>query len=430
MPGLDDLLAASRKAYLATHPGSARHARMASAVLPGGNTRSVLDFRPFPFRVKGVDGPFLVDVDDNTYLDLLGNYSAGLLGHRPALVADAVRGVLDRGWSLGAITLAEAELARLVVERYESIEQVRFTNSGTEANLMAIATAKHTTRRGVVVAFRGGYHGGVLYHGEGGTDLLVPHDWEVLEYNDPSAVRSLFAKSGEQIACVIVEPMLAASGCIPGSPAFLEEVRRATADHGSILIFDEVMTSRLSPGGAQALLGIRPDMTTLGKYLGGGLPFGAFGGRADLMAAYDAGSGGTLTHGGTFNNDELSLAAGVAALTSLHDDSGLKSLNERGDRLRTALNTTFADAGLPMSATGLGSLLTIHATVGPVEAISDLESSDDRLKELLFLDLLSAGFYIARRGFIALSLDITDEHVDEFLGEVSDWATRVVGEIG
>ena len=430
MSRLDELLAASKADYESAHPESRRQAGAASDVLPGGNTRSVLDFDPYPFRVVGVDGAHLVDVDGNRYLDFLGNYSAGLFGHRPDAVADAVRAILDTGWALGAITLAEAELARLLADRFPSIDQIRFTNSGTEANLMAIATAKHATGRQVVVAFRAGYHGGVLYHGEGGNDLLVPHQWEVLDYNDPTAVKSLFAASGDEIACVIVEPMLAASGCIPGSAPFLEEIRRSTGDHGSVLIFDEVMTSRLSPGGAQSLLGITPDLTTLGKYLAGGLPFGAFGGRRDLMAAFDARSGGKLTHGGTFNNDELSLAAGVAAVTSLQDDSGLKALNDRGDRLRSGLNKVFDGAGLAMCATGLGSLMTIHGTRGPVERISDLDGSDDRLKELLFFDLLAAGFYIARRGFIALSFDITDEHVEDLLRQVSVWAAAVSSRIG
>lgn len=425
MPGLDEILAAKRAAYVTAHPESERLANAASDVLPGGNTRSVLDFLPYPFRVIDVDGPFLIDVDGHHYLDLLGNYSAGLFGHRPGRVADAVKEVLDRGWSLGAITPSEADLARLLTERYHSIDQIRFTNSGTEANLMAIAAAKHATGRPLLVAFRGGYHGGVLYHGEGGNSLLVPHEWEVVEYNNPSAVASLFARSGDRIACVIVEPMLAASGCIPGSGEFLEEVRRSTTAHGSILIFDEVMTSRLSPGGAQGLLGIRPDMTTLGKYLAGGLPFGAFGGSRELMSAFDPLSDGTLTHGGTFNNDELSIAAGVAALTSLLDEAGLETLNERGDRLRSGLNQAFSAAGLPMCATGLGSLLTIHGVAGPVERISDLDAADDRFKELLFFDLLAVGYYMARRGFIALSLEVSDEHIDHLLDEVARWSLAV-----
>lgn len=430
MPGLDELLNSTRDDYRSARPVSGRHADAAASVLPGGNTRSVLDFRPHPFRVAGVDGPYLIDVDGHRYLDLLGNYSAGLLGHRPPAVADAVRAVLDQGWSLGAITSAEAELARLLADRFDSIDQVRFTNSGTEANLMAIATAKHVTGRQMVLAFHAGYHGGVLYHGEGGTALLVPHQWEIAEYNDTAGLQTIFDSLGEQIACVIVEPMLAASGCIPGSRSFLEELRRLTAEHGSILIFDEVMTSRLSRGGAQALLGITPDMTTLGKYLAGGLPFGAFGGSRELMAVFDPNSGGTLAHGGTFNNDEMSLAAGIAAVGTLLDESTLESLNERGDRLRSGLVEAFADAGVPMCATGLGSLLTVHGTAGPVERVSDLDGSDDRLKELLFFDLLAAGYYMARRGFMALSLDITDEHVDGLLDEVSGWAIGLAGRIG
>jgi glutamate-1-semialdehyde 2,1-aminomutase len=372
--------------------------------------------------VESVDGPYLVDVDGHRYLDLLGNFSAGLLGHNPIAVRQAVSSALEGGWTSGAMRTAEIDYASLVCQRFPSIDTVRFTNSGTEANLMAIATAKHFTGRESVMAFREAYHGGVLFFGEKGRPLLAPHPWVVADYNDLDQVREAFSTQAGEIACVIVEPMLAASGCIPGSPEFLEGLREITEKAGSLLIFDEVMTSRLSPSGAQGALGISPDLTTLGKYIAGGLSVGAFGGRRDVMSVFDPGHSAPLTHGGTFNNNELSVAAGVAVLRDVLTDELIDSVNDRGDHLRVELNVVFQRTGVEMIATGWGSLLNLHATKGPVDSPRDLASANAQLEELLFFDLLEKGYYLARRGFIALSIDITDEHVNVLVDEVGEWA--------
>jgi glutamate-1-semialdehyde 2,1-aminomutase len=187
---------------------------------------------------------------------------------------------------------------------------------------------------------------------------------------------------------------------------------------GALLIFDEVMTSRLSTGGAQQLYGVLPDLTTLGKYLGGGLSFGAFGGRRDLMARFDPAQPGSIGHAGTFNNNVLSMAAGVAGLTQVLTSDALAEVNARGDRFRDGLNDVFARVGSPFGATGIGSLLTVHATPGAVRSPLDLAGADDRAKELLFFELLERGVYLARRGFIALSLEVTDADVDGVLDTV------------
>jgi glutamate-1-semialdehyde 2,1-aminomutase len=422
VPTLDSALGEARQRYVEANPNSRHLARLASEVMPGGNTRSVLHFDPFPFRVESVDGPYLVDVDGHRYLDLLGNFSAGLLGHNPIAVRQAVSSALEGGWTSGAMRTAEIDYASLVCQRFPSIDTVRFTNSGTEANLMAIATAKHFTGRESVMAFREAYHGGVLFFGEKGRPLLAPHPWVVADYNDLDQVREAFSTQAGEIACVIVEPMLAASGCIPGSPEFLEGLREITEKAGSLLIFDEVMTSRLSPSGAQGALGISPDLTTLGKYIAGGLSVGAFGGRRDVMSVFDPGHSAPLTHGGTFNNNELSVAAGVAVLRDVLTDELIDSVNDRGDHLRVELNVVFQRTGVEMIATGWGSLLNLHATKGPVDSPRDLASANAQLEELLFFDLLEKGYYLARRGFIALSIDITDEHVNVLVDEVGEWA--------
>ena len=424
---LDDALHAARTRYVDVHPRSAVLAERARAVLPGGNTRSVLHIDPFAFRVAKADGAYLHDVDGHVYLDLLGDYSAGLLGHRPQVVLDAVEATLARGWSMGAMAEPEIAFAEAVVSRFGSLEQVRFTNSGTEANLMAVMTARHVTARSRVVVFDGGYHGGLLYFGPAGAPLRAPFDYAVLQYNDIAAVEKEFATHGERIACVLVEPMLGASGCIPGDPAFLATLRRCTHETGSLLIFDEVMTSRLSVGGAQQLLGITPDMTVLGKYLAGGLSFGAFGGRRDVMAHFDPAAGGELAHAGTFNNNVASMAAGVATLTRVLTPEVLTATNERGDRLRTTLDEMFRHHGLPMCVTGAGSLLNVHGTAGPLRSGRDLAGADDRWRELLYFAALDSGYHLARRGFIALSIEVTDEDVDRFVEVVDRWCAHPAG---
>jgi glutamate-1-semialdehyde 2,1-aminomutase len=409
-------LVAAHSSYADRRPRSAALATAAARVMPGGNTRTVLHFEPFPFRVARAEGSVLVDVDGLRYVDLLGNYTAGLLGHAVPAVRDAIVAQLDRGWSFGATHELEVELAELICARFESIEQVRFTNSGTEANLMAIGTALHVTGRRKVLVFAEGYHGGVLTFAHGIGPLNVPHDFVVVPYNDLAAVDAAFELNLGEIACLLVEPVQGSGGCIPAEPEFLAGLRRLCTEHGSVLIFDEVMTSRLDPGGAQARFGVVPDMTTLGKYLAGGMTFGAFGGRRRLMAAFDPAAGGALSQAGTFNNNVVSMAAGVAALRDVLTPEALTGLNDRGDVLRERLAVTFAGAGVPLTVTGVGSMMNVGAV-----------AAGEPWVELFFHAMLAAGFYLARRGMIALSLDVTEDQLDAFAVAVERWVTEPLG---
>lgn len=417
----DAAVAAAFDRYAAKRPVSAAQAEEASRYLPAGSTRSVLDFRPFPFRVAKASGSSLIDVDGHTYTDLLGDYSAGLLGHDPDPIHRTVSGALEQGWSLGAVADTEHELARLVCERFPSIEQVRFTNSGTEANLMAISTARHHTGRDRVMVFDGSYHGGLLYFGATASPALqAPYDYVRLRFNDTDALAAAFEAYGAETACLLIEPMLGSGGCIPAKPGFLAEVRRLCSEAGVLLIFDEVMTSRMSRGGAQQRTGVHPDLTTLGKYLGGGMTFGAFGGRADVMGHFDPARGGTLTHGGTFNNNALTMRAGVTAIGML-DEATLEPLFDRGERLCQDLDAIVAAAG--MSVTGWGSLLCFHPVRGRLERPDDLVGADPRLGQLLFHHLLDRGYYLSPRGYMALSVALTDEDLSGFVQAVGDAVT-------
>ena len=304
--GTDAVTAAvdeARALYAARRPRTSALHERARAFLPGGNTRSVLYHRPFPLRIARAWEAVLEDADGHQYVDLLGEYSAGLYGHSNPLVIKAMTDALQEGISRGAHTRYEVDLAEAVCARFASIESVRFTNSGTEANLMALSAARAFTGHGRVMVFRGGYHGGLLTFADGPSPVNAPYDVLLAEYNDAAGAPALVREHAGSLACVLVEPMLGSGGCIPGDPAFLAALREATREAGALLIFDEVMTSRTGPGGLQERLGIWPDLTTLGKYIGGGASFGAFGGRADVMALFDPARPGALPHAGTFNNN-------------------------------------------------------------------------------------------------------------------------------
>lgn len=421
---LDVLVEEARDSYAATHPVSARWDAEARGVLPGGNTRSVIYHAPFPLRVARAHGSRIVDVDGREYVDLLGEYTAGLFGHDDPVIRRAVVSALDDGLSFGAHNTYEPRLARALVERFPSLELVRFTNSGTEANLMAVALARAYTGRPAIAVMRGGYHGGLLYFGGGGSPVNAPYETVVIPYNDPVAARAMIGEAAGRLAAVLVEPVLGSGGCIPGTPEFLHSLQEAARDAGALFVVDEVMTSRLDYRGLAHRLGLAPDLLTLGKYLGGGLSFGAFGGRADIMSLFDPSVPGALPHAGTFNNNVLSLAAGLAANTEVLTEAGLVELNARGDRLRTRLNDDLAGTG--WRATGAGSMIGLHPGDGPVVGTDDLDGADPRLRELLFLGLLERGQYVAQRGFIALSLMVTDEEVDAFADAVVD-AVRWIG---
>ena len=410
----------ARARYVAARPASAAIQAEAARWLPGGNTRTVLYFPPFPFRAARAWDCFLEDVDGHVYVDLLGEFTAGLYGHSNPVIREAVTGALADGISFGAHNTYEARLAAEVCRRFGSVERVRFTNSGTEANLMAVSLARVATGREALLVFEGGYHGGLLSFAHGTSPVNAPYPVVLGRYNDVADAERLFAEHGDRLAAVLVEPLMGSAGVLPGDPAFLRRLRELADAHGALLVFDEVMTSRLSPGGLQALLGIRPDLTTLGKYVGGGMSFGAFGGRADLMARFDPTGPDALPHAGTFNNNVMSMAAGLAGLTRVLTEPVQQALNERGDRLRTGLEATFRAAGAPFCATGRGSMVGIHPSPGPVRTPADADAGDDRVRELLFLDLLERGYYLARRGFVALSLEVTDEHVDGALAAVAE----------
>lgn len=411
---LDRALQEARQRYIDSNPASLEAHQAAISVMPGGNTRTVLYHDPFPLRIVKGHNSTVTDVDGHEYLNLLGEYTAGLFGHSHPDIRRAIDQALDQGLNLSAHNLHELELAKLVCQRFASIEKVRFTNSGTEANLMAISTARYFTRRSKVMVFNGGYHGGLLYFGNGGIPINAPFDFVLGGYNAIEDTRTLIRDHAVDLACILVEPMMGSAGCIPANIEFLQMLRQEADQSGVLLVFDEVMTSRLTGGGAQQLYNVTPDLTTLGKYIGGGMSFGAFGGRSDIMEIYNPASHPGIPHAGTFNNNTLSMAAGCAAMGKVFTSEEADALTRRGDGLRQDLNQIALNKGLPVQFTGLGSLMNLHATADNITCPEDLQSSNGRIKELIFLDLLEAGFYIARRGFVALMLSVTEQELEDF----------------
>ena len=417
---LDAALVEARAAYVARNPRSLARFTAATEAMPGGNTRTVLHYDPFPLAMARGQGCRLWDLDGADYVDFLGEYTAGLYGHSHPVIRTAIERALDQGIGFGAANAIEARFAAAVCARF-ALPRVRFTNSGTEANLMALATACAVTGRRGVLAFGGGYHGGVFTFAGGGSPINAPFDFVVAPYNDTDATLALLDRHGARLAAVILEPMQGSGGCLPAEPGFLAAVAEAARRVGALLVVDEVMTSRLAPGGLAAAQGITADLTTLGKYIGGGMSFGAFGGRADLMDRFDPRRADAFPHAGTFNNNVLTMAAGLAGLTEVFTPATAAALHARGEALRHRLNALCRDADAPVQFTGIGSMLAVHTKRGLVRRQADVTQEDPRLKELFFFDLLAQGIWLARRGMMALSLPIDASACDRLIAAVEEF---------
>ncbi|MDF1794188.1 MAG: aminotransferase class III-fold pyridoxal phosphate-dependent enzyme [Thalassobaculaceae bacterium] len=416
---LEAAYAEAAERFTTANPKSAAIQDQALAAMPGGNTRTVLHYHPYPLRFARGEGCRLWDVDGHEYVDFLGEYTAGLYGHSEPVIRDAIKQAADDGWVLGGPTLLEARMAETVVNRFPALERVRFTNSGTEANMMALATARAFTGRDKVMVFKGAYHGGVLYFS--GSPLNAPFDYVMGDYNDAEGSAELIRQQGDRLAAVLVEPMCGSGGCLPGSDTFLQALRDATAETGALLIFDEVMTSRLSPSGLHGLLGITPDLITLGKYVGGGLSFGAFGGRADILAKFDPRQPGAWPHAGTFNNNVFTMSAGLAGLTHVYSPERAVSLNADGDALRARLGKAIADRGLPLVITGRGSMMAMHSGATPPTSPPESARRNRRLIDLMHLDLIHGGIYTARRGMMVLSLPMDQGAFDTLVAAFEEF---------
>ncbi len=424
MESLQHAIDDARSRYVAANPLSQAADERAERHLPGGNTRSVLHFHPFPLTIVGGDGAELTDLDGHRYVDFVGEYSAALFGHSNEVIKAAIHEALDSGVAIGAPTPYERELAGLLCNRYPSIDRIRFCNSGTEANLMALSAALAVTGRSKVLAFNDAYHGGVIKFLGGGCRLNIPFDFVLAHYNDIDGTAELLDEMGGEFAAVIVEPILGAGGNIQGNRRFLQMLRQKTVESGALLIFDEVKTARLGPGGIQAMVGIHADLTTMGKFIGGGLPTGAFGGSERIMEHFNPKQAGALAHAGTFNNNVCSMAAGCAAMREIYTPDRAKEFLDWSEAFRLSLNEMFASRDVPMYANGLGSMIAIHFNRKPTKRPSDITAGCQSLRPLLHMELLLDGMLIVGRGDLFLSLPMNDSHLSAARYSLEKFADR------
>jgi len=411
-------------AYQARTPRSRALYQQALARLPGGDTRSSSFFLPYPlFLAKGV-GCRVFDEDGNGYLDFLNNFTSLIHGHAHPATTAAIQAQAALGTAYGGACELQLRLAELIQRRFPSIELLRFCNSGTEATLGAIRTARAYTGRAKILKMEGAYHGahdsvqvGVDAPYRGGLELgLTPgvrSEVVVGRFNDLPATLDLLREHRNELAAVIVEPFTGAGGGIPADRDFLEGLREATREYGVVLIFDEVVSFRFAPGGGQEYFGVRPDLTAFGKVIGGGLPVGAYGGRADLMATGDPTKPVSFAQSGTYNGNPLTMAAGLATLEAL-DADGIRRLNALGDALRATLQTSCDRAGLPATVTGLGSIIKLHLGVSQVRTSADAAAADQRLGRLMHWALLDAGIYTPSRQMYVLSTPMTESETAAF----------------
>jgi glutamate-1-semialdehyde 2,1-aminomutase len=410
----------------------------ARTLLPGGvnsPVRAFLKVGGEPFFVDRAQGARITDVDGNEYLDLVMSWGALMLGHSHPLITRAITDAAERGTSYGAPCAAEVELAELVVSLVPSLEMVRFVNSGTEATMSAVRLARGVTQRDFILKFSGCYHGHgdsfLVQAGSGVATLGLPDSPGVpadlarltltLPFNDTDGVRELFRQRGDQIACVIVEPIVGNAGFIPPVGEFLPELRRLTSENGALLIFDEVMTGfRVALGGAQARFGISPDLTTLGKVIGGGLPVGAYGGRRDLMERIAP--AGPIYQAGTLSGNPLAMAAGIAQLRELQRENPFVDLENRARRFIGGFLASAQQLGVPCWGDAMGAMMGFHFTTGPVTSFEQARQVDSALFARFYRGCVRRGVFLPASPFEAcfLSTAHTDRDIDESLHSMTD----------
>ena len=410
----------------------------AKKLMPGGVNSAARAFGAVggdPVVFSQGDGAYLTDIDGNRYIDYIGSWGPMILGHQFPPVKEAVHAAVERGTSFGAPTVAENELAELIIDAVPSVEMVRLVNSGTEATMSAIRLARGYTDRDLIVKFSGNYHGHVdsllVAAGSAAATLAVPNspgvtagtskDTLILEYNDSQGLQEAFKEHAGKIAAVILEPVCGNMGCVTPTEEFLASLRGLTQDDGALLIFDEVMCGfRVALGGAQSLFGVTPDLTTLGKIVGGGLPLGAFGGRRDIMEHVLP--AGKVFQAGTLSGNPIATAAGIAMLTALRDTPPYERLELISQRLETGLASAASAAGIEHTINRVGSMMTLFFHPGPVTAWKSAAECNTELFSKYFWGLIERGVYMPCSQFEALfiSNSHTEQDIDDTIAAAKE----------
>ena len=440
--------AAEEAAYRQRNTRSAARFAEAQQVLAGGNSRLTAFFKPFPFYAEHGEGCVLRDADGNERLDFYNNATSLILGHRDPQVTAALQAQAEKGTAFANPTEPEVELASLLTAALPSLQRLRFTNSGTEGVALALRAARAFTGKSKIAKTEGAYHGTsdhasisvTLRVSEAGSEEAprpVPSsqgltaktldDMIIIPFNDAAAARRIIEQHGDDLAAVIVEPVMAGIGYVPAEAAFLEALREACDGQRTLLIFDEVQTLRMAPGGAQQWYDVVPDMSCLGKIIGGGMPVGAFGGRADVMAAFDATEGApAIPHGGTFNGNPMTMQAGLATMRQLTPEV-YEQINERGETLRHQLEEMARSAGVSIRISGIASFFGMQLTDRPVTTYRSAQGQDEALRQKLFLHLLNEGIYVNSRLVGNISVPMGRHELDSFTAAWESFLAKVSG---
>lgn len=415
----------------------------ASRVIPGGVNSPARAFGAVggePLIIERGQGAYLFDIDGNQFIDYIGSWGPHILGHSDPDVMAAIEEALKVGTSFGAPTTFETKMAELIVELVPSVEKVRMVNSGTEATMSAVRLARGHTGRDKIIKFAGCYHGHVdallVQAGSGALTLGTPsspgipvgctQDTIVLEYNNLDQCREVFKQEGSNIACIILEPVVGNMGCVAPLPGFLEGLRELCTEHGALLIFDEVMTGfRVALGGAQERYGVTPDLTTLGKIIGGGMPVGAYGGKAEVMASISP--TGPVYQAGTLSGNPVAMASGLAMLSKLKETNPYPKLEEMTSKLVKGLSDAAQNAGIPHSTAQVGSMFTIFFNPEEVTSYTVSAKNNTELFAKYFWGMMERGVYLPCSQFEANFVSAV--HSDADIQKTIEAAAEVLKEL-
>ena len=431
MPTIEQKLQREIEDFIASAPISRQKQADAEKYLPGGSSRGTAYFDPFPHFIERGEAHYLYDADGNQLLDFMINATSLILGHAHPDVTRAIQEQAARGTAFTGPTDPQVRMAKLLTDRVPSVDLVRFTNSGTEGTMMAIRAARAFTGREKMAKFEGGYHGAHEYVSVSvrppadkldpsgptpipehpGLPQSILDQVIVLPYNDLDWCERVLRQNASEIACLIMEPVMSSFGYLPGEVDFLRGLRELTSELGIVLIYDEVQSFRIAPGGAQEALGVIPDMTSFGKIIGGGTPVGAFGGRADIMELFDPTRGAAIAHAGTFNANPVTMAAGEVVMNHLTPEV-YDRMNALGDETRAKLSAVFDEFDVDAQVTGIGSLFGIHFTAEEITDYRSVVRGDQTMRRALFTGLLNEGVLLQTGAAGAMNSLTTSDEID------------------
>ncbi len=418
--------------YMERTKQSRIHNEKAKQFLPGGDTRSIGYYQPYPIFAEKGKGAYLYDSDDNEYLDFVNNMTSLVHGHVHPHITLAVRKQLEKGVVHGIPVEAKYKLAELICSRVPSMESVRFNNTGSEATLFAMRAARGFTGKDKFIKIDGGYHGNHdfgqvnLFPDMATKDLPRPYvakgipksvlqDMLVTPFNDLDTTEKLLKENRDKVAAIILEPVLGTGGAIPGSKEYLKGLRQLADQYDTLLIFDEIITFRLHQGGYQTMMDVKPDLTTLGKVIGGGFPIGAFGGRKDIMDMFDPTKPDSMTHSGTFTGNAMAMTAGVATL-EIFRQKEIEELNKLGDILTSGFQQAMTDTGVVGQVRGMGSMAMLYFSSKEMKTAKDVVTGFMEYGELLkffHLEMMNQGIYFLHRGMFSLTTPMTEADISK-----------------